>query len=1288
MSCSYRIGGVENQLLNDVFFYIEDTNADTRAAFKIEDILEKRNIAFRDENELFLVDMPGTQEDIGNINEAARAFFGVMGDLVKRTRVGNSTRLEVDDNIMRLLSPSSNIQNTSVNNTTMERLDEVDDVVGEDPLISEAFARKQKVNDITDKIVSNLERQIERLQRLEQSDPVKKRTNELNLLKRKLRSIKKGRESVENYYDYVDYVYNLTQRATTFMNNVEDKYAVSYKTMPNEDRAEILRDISELKQTLDAFYVEEREISVIDQLERRLIDMRDQSGVKEEMLDKVIISMANMRDLNDRYLEIAIPIQADVLLEYAPLEVNKTLNATIERLQKAYDEGNYDIPFQGLRKRDPRALKIYKEVGLVRNSRERRRQLLQLNIQQLQEQLIGRDHIIRELRETHQDASAFSMYADPLVYSSELNIQLFGNVIKAELMAAHQKTIDSKYDLEPAFKKFRDWKGGKEDQPGKMYEDILEVLNINQKQADGTFKTVRALAFVQPYDMNKFKKAQEEAFELFRKQHNYPEDPADLDDFFASADGRLYNAAVAEWYRDNTDPLDGRDGKPSAQDIVDEMIRERNNIDAARSQAFRDGREQEGKELSYQYHALDLEIKKVYRQGKDGFQIVGKLTKPKDALYANPKYTNMAPEAKEYLNILLNIYRVHQRKLGIAPMLQNPWDEFSYLLPSIRKSAVEEALEGNVKNSAINLLSDSIMLQETDTEFGELVESNGERMQFVPRYFTNLVDEALVSRDATNSIIKFLDMANRYEAKAKMLGVVNVMKDSVASRDVKVMLESGNYLLDRTAQKLGYNLERKTKGKDSKTYKQLESFIDNVIFGETIKGNARASILGKISVSKLVGQATALTALSRLSGNVLQAVNQLTIDSVMNASEGWAGQFFSRKDLARARYKVMASMSTEGLAPKFNKVTKLNKMLEMFDVMQEGAMTFDQSTGTAARKAVDFGTSFAFQRGAEWFNTAEKMMALAISMEGKLLDKSGKVIKTKDGKPANLWDVMQINKKGRLVVDPKVANFGKAEQARFAAKLNGLVKRTNQLKGQFDKTILERQNATRPMMLFRKFLVPAYRKRFGHKAGGYHVDVELGDITEGYYTTMFRSFGAAGRLFVKGKVAESIRTLVGRGGTQGKVERANMIRAAHEQAYLTLLKILTGALGAMMDDDDEYDNYATHFLIYQGYRLQTELNAFRDPNELFRLMENPTAASKFLKDLGDVATSSNALLWNQLGFTALYPDEDVYYQRRAGRYQKGDLKWFKELEDVFPVASGLIKSTNPEQASKYYQINK
>ena len=221
------------------------------------------------------------------------------------------------------------------------------------------------------------------------------------------------------------------------------------------------------------------------------------------------------------------------------------------------------------------------------------------------------------------------------------------------------------------------------------------------------------------------------------------------------------------------------------------------------------------------------------------------------------------------------------------------------------------------------------------------------------------------------------------------------------------------------------------------------------------------------------------------------------------------------------------------------------------------------------------------------------MIALALSMEGKLLDKNGKVVTNKDGKPANLWDVMQINKRGRLVVDPRVANFGKRQQAAFAAKLNGLVKRTNQLKGQFDKVLLERQNSTRLVMVFRKFLNPAYRKRFGHRAGGYHVDVELQDITEGYYTTMARALGASAGMIGKGQFKNALRTLAGRSGEQGRIERANIARFMHEQIYLMLLKLVTSVLGGLMDDDDEYDNYASHFAIYQAYRLRTELNAFR-----------------------------------------------------------------------------------------------
>jgi len=634
MSCSYRVGGVENKLLNDVFFYVEDTDGNLRDPNRIEQILQDSGLAFKKDDKLVLVDMEGVMEDINHINETARAFFGVAGDLVKQVPYGKSMSLEVDPDTLERLNPTSRLQNSSVNNSVVERVVE-ETVAGTDPLISEAFDRKEKTSDLTERIISNLERQIERLQRLEQTKTVKNRLDEIKLLKAKLRKVKKGHETVENFYDYVDYVYNLSIRATSLMNSIEDEYSVSYKTMPNEDRKEILSKISELKQTLDAFYTGERRHSVITELQNALVDYRDSSGVKDEVLDRTIIAIANMQELNERYLDIAIPIQADVLMEFAPIELNEKLDASIQRLQKALDEKDYNAPFQGLRKRDPRALKIYKDTGFKIANTERRKALLELNITQLQEQKIGREAIIRELRETHEDASFGSMYTDPLVYSSELTIQLFANAVKAELMDAHQKTIDSKYAMEPAFRKFRDAVGISEDRPDKMYEKMLEKITVYRRNTEGEIVATQVWSFVQPYDMNKFQNARDEAFTKLKNQHNFPEDYSEIDEYFRSPEGRAYNAGVAAWYKENTEPMKG------AQDAIDSLIRERNNIDSARSQAFRDGKDQKGKELSYQYHALDTEIKKVYRRGADGMQIVGKMTVPKMSLYENPKYKAM-----------------------------------------------------------------------------------------------------------------------------------------------------------------------------------------------------------------------------------------------------------------------------------------------------------------------------------------------------------------------------------------------------------------------------------------------------------------------------------------------------------------------------------------------------------------------------------------------------------------------------------------------------------------------
>lgn len=1284
MSCSYRIGGVESALLNDVFFYVEDTPGEVRDPKKIADILESKGLVFKDGDTLYKTSDAGVLADLRAVNETARSFFGVTSDLLRLTEEGENMRVAIDDNTLALLYPDNNLKNISSKGSRIERMQQAEDEI--DPLISEAFSRKMKVDTVTQQLITNLEKQIERLERLPQEKKVKSKVRELTLLKSKLRKIKQGHEQVSSFYDYVDYVYNLTYRANLLMDRIEDEYAVMYKNASNEDRMSILQNISDLKQTLDSFYNREnKDLSVISLLQNKLVQMQDDLGIKDEMVGNLQIAIAEMDELNDRYLKVAIPIHADLLNQYVPNEFNEGLYSTIERLEKALQDQDYTVPMQGLKRFDPRYRKIIKETGVLRNRDERRRRLIELNIAQLKEQIVGRESIIKELRETHQDASVGSLYTDPLVYSSELNLQLFATAIKTELLEAHNKTIDTKYELEQPFKKFRNWKGASENRPDKLFEDIIETVNVSKRDDKGNITTVPVLSFVQPYNMNKFNEAKTAAYKQFKEQFGYPEnDPSQIDDFFASPEGKAYNAAVGKWHAQNTVPIKG------AQDMIDGMIRERDLLDQARFKAFKEGREHEGKELSYQYHALDLEIKKVYRFTKDGYQIVGRMTRPNDN-YINPKFKNMPAEAKEFYDTALETYKAHQKKLGLGALRQNSWDSFSYILPSIRKSAYDKLRDSGstirgFQTAAKDMFSDSFLLQETDTEFGELLDANGEKTKFVPRYFTNVVNANEVSKDVINSLVKFVDMANRYEAKAKMTGVVTIMHDAIASRDVLEMTESGNYVLDRTAQKLGYKLEKRKKGRDTNSYKQLESFIDNVIYGQSIAGNAKSTIAGKLSTSKLVGQASALTALARLGGNVLQATNQLTIDSVMNANEAWAGAFYSKKNLLKARGVVYTSMSEQGARAKFNKQSKLNKMMEMFDALQEFGGAFEKTAGTAAKKFVGFDAAFALQRSAEWTTTAEKMLAMAYAMEGKFVDKNGKTIKNAKGDPANLWDILEVNNKGRLVVNKDVANFGKKEIGAFTNKLHGVIKRTNQLKGQFDKTVAERDNRTRLLMLFRKYLNPAYRKRFGHRAGGYHLDVELQAVTEGYYQTAANALSSSWAMLMK-KDFKGIAKMLSPISKEGdnKLQKENMRRFWHEQMYITLLGALTSALGAAMDDDDDYDNFAAHFLIYQAYRLQTELTAFRDPFEFIRIVENPTAASRLIRDAWELVTATQKHLGYWAGVT---PYEDAYYQRRAGMFNRGDAKWVKEFLDVFPIASGVFKSADPEEASKYYLINK
>ena len=475
MGCTYKSRGVDNPVNTAVLQYIEDTPSNQRDPSEIINMLGRFNLGRVDDTPIGIyleVDPKNSIviQAIDDLNEAAKMFFGVSNDLLK---VSTGEYYEVDSSVLAQMSPISPEQYAQLKEVyaeTQSKTEEGPPQVEEDPDpeqfeaddtteeasnveddIDEVFQRKVNKDMVTEKIVHNLQLQIDRLERLLEETPnSRKKLNELRALQSQLRKVKEGSEKLDDYYNFIAYVGNLATRSKSLLQKIEVNYTRNYKTMTQAERADILKKISDLKETIDAFYNDSADLSVTTLLLKKIKAMPADQVKKDETLAKLASYIISMEETTEKYLETAIPIQADYLMSFAPIEINEQLDERIKTIRSSQR-------LSGLNTSDPQYRAINKNKLL--SLEEKRKQILELNIKQLENQKIGREAIINELRETHKDASSFSTYADPLIYSSEPAIQMFALAVKEKMIEANDQTLNTVYNIKDEYKTFRDWKG-------------------------------------------------------------------------------------------------------------------------------------------------------------------------------------------------------------------------------------------------------------------------------------------------------------------------------------------------------------------------------------------------------------------------------------------------------------------------------------------------------------------------------------------------------------------------------------------------------------------------------------------------------------------------------------------------------------------------------------------------------------------------------------------------------------------------------------------------------------
>ena len=339
MACKYTIGGREDVALDKALKYVEDTSSGERSIEGIMNILEEDGITVKVElenqaDQYLVVDDSFVKErldTLNGINAGAKEYFGVSGDLVKITKRGTLNQITINEGILSSMKadPDAAYRANEAPEGQEGAVKEEEETEESQPESEETLyvtARRQLMDDTTGMLIVNLQKQIDRLSKIPETQLTKQKLAEMEVLKKELERIDKEKANLDDYMDFVDFTVRTSERAERLLAKIDGQVS---ENPTQEDRNKMLKDLSELKKTIDAFYNDNSSRSLVNNLEELVKDLDD---VQEDIADTVILlrqAASIMKRVNEKFLDTGLELLTDNMLESAPPQINIELNERI-----------------------------------------------------------------------------------------------------------------------------------------------------------------------------------------------------------------------------------------------------------------------------------------------------------------------------------------------------------------------------------------------------------------------------------------------------------------------------------------------------------------------------------------------------------------------------------------------------------------------------------------------------------------------------------------------------------------------------------------------------------------------------------------------------------------------------------------------------------------------------------------------------------------------------------------------------------------------------------------------
>ena len=545
-------------------------------------------------------------------------------------------------------------------------------------------------------------------------------------------------------------------------------------------------------------------------------------------------------------------------------------------------------------------------------------------------------------------------------------------------------------------------------------------------------------------------------------------------------------------------------------------------------------------------------------------------------------------------------------------------------LPGVAKTTVERLKEGQ---SAVTLAKEtfgmSFLRRPEDTqEHGEEIvytDSDGIPRYFLPVHYTVRMEPENQSYDLAGIYFRFWSAANEYREKSNILPQLELAKEFMRTRKVvdnsawKTLL-SKSELLKRMVDSDDKDIIFKREGQ-SNIYSMFNDWFEMAIYGRrsTDKSITSFKIFGReLDWAKFVDTINRYTSLNLLSFNLIQGIANVTIGETMEAVDAIAGEYVTAKTLTQATgwytKKLPGLLGNIGVRNPDDILTVLG---EEFDILNETPLqtNFD-AMSRAGQKVTDTGTLFFIQHAGEhWM---QMRFFIAMLMERKAYDKEGNELE------GTLLDYLEV-KDGELSLkepaDRRKSKWTQDDIHRFKRQVKGILSRMHGEYGDLGRVALQRNAFGRMAYMFRKFVIPGFRRRWGSS----YYSQRMGQIVEGNY----RSFGRFMGTFLKDLKGLEFALMSEDWAALSDHEKANIRRTLGEITFLVAAIILSSVMFRLKGDADDEGwerIYAT--AAYQAYRLRAELLFFTPKlDEAMSILRSPTASMSVLNNLSKVVSN-------------------------------------------------------------------